>query len=85
MEDRVKKYFENPRRIKAVEPLENYVLLLTFDNGEVKKYNMLNELTGVFSVILSKDKHGMGSIVEDIKIISVFRMWKKLLPFSVTL
>lgn len=56
MEDRVKKYFENPRRIKAVEPLENYVLLLTFDNGEVKKYNMLNELTGVFSVLKSKEK-----------------------------
>lgn len=85
MEDRVKKYFENPRRIKAVEPLENYVLLLTFDNGEVKKYNMLNELTGVLSVLKSKEKHGKRSSVADIKIISVFRMWKKLLPFSVTM
>ena len=46
---------------------------------------MLNELTGVFSVLKSKEKHGKRSSVADIKIISVFRMWKKLLPFSVTM
>lgn len=56
MEDKVKKYFENPRKIEAVEALENYILLLTFDNGEIKKYNMRNELTGVFSVLKSKEK-----------------------------
>lgn len=52
----VKKYFENPRRIKSVKPIENYTLLLTFDNGEIRKYHMENELTGVFSVLKNKKK-----------------------------
>lgn len=56
MEDKIKKYFENPRKIETVEPLENYVLLLTFDNGEVKKYSMSNELNGIFSVLKNKEK-----------------------------
>lgn len=56
MDERVKKYFENPRRIKSVKPIENYTLLLTFDNGEIKKYCMVNELAGVFSVLKNKDK-----------------------------
>lgn len=56
MDDRVKKYFENPRKIEKVNPLENYVLLLTFDNGEIKKYDMVNELTGVFKVLENKEK-----------------------------
>lgn len=51
MEDRIKKYFENPRKITDVKPLENYVLQIVFDNGEIKKYNMADELTGVFSVL----------------------------------
>lgn len=54
--ERVKKYFENPRRIKSVKPIENYTLLLTFDNGEIKKYCMADELTGVFSMLKNKDK-----------------------------
>lgn len=56
MEERVKKYFENPRKIKNVKPIENYTLLLTFDNGETKKYSMVNELTGIFSVLKNKEK-----------------------------
>lgn len=56
MNDRVKKYFENPRKIQAVKPVERYALLLTFDNGEVKRYEMENELTGVFAVLKSKNK-----------------------------
>lgn len=56
MEDRLKKYFKNPRKIKEVKPLENYVLLLTFDNGEVKKYDMINELTGIFKTLKNKEK-----------------------------
>lgn len=54
--ERIKKYFENPRRIKSVKPIENYTLLLTFDNGEIKKHCMADELTGVFSVLKNKDK-----------------------------
>lgn len=56
MDERVKKYFENPRKIKNVKPIENYTLLLTFDNGEIKKYSMVDELTGVFSVLKNKEK-----------------------------
>ena len=44
MDDKLKKYFANPRKIKEVKPLENYILLLTFDNGEKRKYNMACEL-----------------------------------------
>lgn len=56
MNEKVKKYFENPRKIEKVKPLEDYVLLLTFDNGEIKKYSMSNELTGIFSVLKRKEK-----------------------------
>lgn len=72
MDERVKKYFENPRRIKSVKPIENYTLLLTFDNGETKRYCMVNELTGVFSVLKNKEKfdqvfiNDVGNIAWDI-------------------
>lgn len=56
MDDRIKNYFEDPRKIEEVKPLENYVLLLTFDNGEVKKYDMVNELTGIFKTLENKEK-----------------------------
>lgn len=56
MDERVKKYFENPRKIKAVRPLENYVLELTFDNGEEKRYSMADKLTGIFSVLKAPQK-----------------------------
>ena len=52
----IKEYFENPRKIKNVQPLENYILLIVFDNGEVRKYEMVNELTGVFSILKDKSK-----------------------------
>ncbi len=56
MDDIIKKYFENPKKIEAVKPIEEYILLITFDNGEVKKYDMKNELTGVFAVLRNKNK-----------------------------
>ena len=56
MDERVKKYFESPRRIKTVKPLENYVLELTFDNGEEKRYSMGDKLTGVFAVLRNPEK-----------------------------
>ena len=51
MEERVKEYFENPRTIINLKPDTNYTLFITFDNGEVKKYEMINELYGVFEVL----------------------------------
>lgn len=56
MDARIKEYFENPRKIESVKPLENYTLLLTFDNGEIKRYDMANALTGVFAVLKNKNK-----------------------------
>lgn len=56
MDNKVKEYFKNSRKIKNVQPLDNYTLLLVFDNGEVKKYEMANELTGVFSILKDKNK-----------------------------
>lgn len=56
MDGKVKKYFENPRKIKEVKPIENYTLLLTFDNGEVKQYSMIDELNGVFKILKDKEK-----------------------------
>ena len=56
MEPRVKEYFDNPRKIVVVEPLENYILRLTFDNGEIKRYSMKDKLQGVFSVLKSPAK-----------------------------
>lgn len=58
LEQNVKEYFKNPRKIVKVEPLENYVLRLTFDNGEIKLYDMRDKLQGVFSVLQNKSKFG---------------------------
>lgn len=56
MNERVRRYFENPRKIKAIEPMKGYKLLITFDNGELRSYDMTNELTGVFSVLKNETK-----------------------------
>lgn len=39
-----------------MEPLEGYVLRLTFDNGEIKSYSMQDKLQGVFAVLQSQAK-----------------------------
>jgi hypothetical protein len=42
-------------RVKSVKPEKNYQLLITFDNGEVKRFNMQPYLNfGIFSEF--KDK-----------------------------
>ncbi len=56
MERRVKEYFNSPRKIVAVEPLEDYVLRLTFDNGEVTRYSMQDKLQGVFAILQNQAK-----------------------------
>ncbi len=56
LEPRVKEYFDNPRKIVAVEPLEGYVLRLTFDNGEIKRYSMQDKLQGVFAILQNQAK-----------------------------
>ena len=56
LEPRIKEYFDKPRKILVVEPLENCMLRLTFDNGEVKLYSMQDKLQGVFSVLQDQAK-----------------------------
>lgn len=56
LEPRVKEYFCNPRKIVAVEPLQNYTLRLTFDNEEIRYYSMSDKLHGVFSVLQNQAK-----------------------------
>lgn len=56
LDEKVRKYFENPRKLEKIEADDDYNLYLTFDNGEVRIYNMKNELDGVFSVLKDKKK-----------------------------
>ena len=50
------KYFENPRKLVNVKTDDDYNLHLTFDNGEVRIYNMQKELKGVFAVLKDKNR-----------------------------
>ena len=56
MDERVKEYFKNPRKIIHVKPDTNYTLFITFDNGEIRKYEMINELYGVFEALKNVKK-----------------------------
>ena len=56
MDEKVKNYFKNPRKITTISPQANYVLNITFDNGERRKYDMSEELTGVFSTLRDVNK-----------------------------
>ena len=56
LEPKIQKYFNNPRKIISVEPLKNYILRLTFDNGEIKYYQMADKLQGVFSILQNISK-----------------------------
>lgn len=56
LDEKVKKYFENPRKLEKVEADDEFNLHLTFDNGEIRIYNMKNELEGIFSVLKDKKK-----------------------------
>lgn len=56
IQDNIREYFRNGERsIQKVIPQEDFSLIVHFDNGETKKYNMANHLTGVFSIL--KDFH----------------------------
>ena len=56
LDERVKQYFENPRSIKSVDTDDDFNLLITFDNHELRRYRMKERLTGVFSVLCDKKK-----------------------------
>ena len=54
----VKEYYANGRRtIKKVKANDDYTLTITFDNGEVKLYDMSDTVgKGVFDILKDKDK-----------------------------
>lgn len=52
----VEEYFQNPRKIAGVDTDDQYNLILTFDNGEMKIYSMRDHLTGVFSILQDKKR-----------------------------
>ena len=56
LDEKTKKYFENPRKLVGVTADDDFNLHLTFDNGEVRIYNMQKELEGVFAVLKDKGK-----------------------------
>lgn len=56
LDEKAKKYFENPRKLKAVKTGNGYSLVLTFDNEETRIYDMEKELNGIFSVLRERSK-----------------------------
>jgi hypothetical protein len=55
--DIVKHYFINgPRAIKTVIANDDYTLTLTFDNNEVRKFDMSKCLFGVFEILKDLNK-----------------------------
>jgi len=54
---KVKEYFKNgERKITKVVPNDDYSLTVSFDNGEVRVYDMSEHLFGVFKVLKDKSK-----------------------------
>ena len=57
MDRKVTEYFNNgSRRVINVLPTKDYVLILEFDNGEKRIFDMKDELTGVFTVLKDMEK-----------------------------
>ena len=56
LDDKTKRYFENPRKLVKVEADDMFQLHLTFDNGEMRLYSLENKLEGVFSILKDKTK-----------------------------
>lgn len=56
LEKKVEKYLENHRKIVAVKAEDNFKLRLTFDNAEVRFYDMRDKLQGIFSVLQDVNK-----------------------------
>ena len=56
LDDKIKQYFENPRKLVKIEADEMFCLHLIFDNGEERFYSLENKLEGVFSVLKDKEK-----------------------------
>jgi bifunctional DNA-binding transcriptional regulator/antitoxin component of YhaV-PrlF toxin-antitoxin module len=57
MPKEVREYFINgKRRLVEIKIKDNYVLLLKYDNDEIREYDLTNMLTGVLTVLKDKNK-----------------------------
>ncbi|MEE1031691.1 MAG: DUF2442 domain-containing protein [Ruminococcus sp.] len=56
LDEKMKKYFENPRKILSVKPTDDFCLILEFDNGEIRLYEMQDAMHGVLEVLKEKRK-----------------------------
>lgn len=56
LDQRTITYFENPRKLVSIKTDDDFNLYLTFDNGEMRTYDMKGELEGIFSVLKDKQK-----------------------------
>lgn len=56
LDEKTKKYFENPRKLVKVKTDDDFNLYLTFDNDEERIYNMQKNIEGVFAVLKDKNK-----------------------------
>jgi len=64
MPKKVKEYFEKgKRKIIKVVPNDDYSLTVTFDNSEVRIYDMSSNLYGVFEML--KDKNNFNQVFID--------------------
>ena len=53
----VREYFiKGSRKIKKITPNNDYTLVIAFDNGETRVYDMSRNLFGVFEVLKDIDK-----------------------------
>lgn len=55
--DKVREYFDSGRK-KTVEvlPCDDYTLNVTFDNDEIRIYDMSDKLVGIFEILKDKAK-----------------------------
>ena len=57
MPPEVQAYFKaGKKRLTRIIPHLDYCLNLEFDNGEMRVYDLKNRLTGVFEVLLEKER-----------------------------
>lgn len=66
MPPEVVEYFANgKKRLVQINPLDNYSLLLEYEDEVKLIYDLKDKLTGIFTVLLDRDKFGQVFIDED--------------------
>jgi len=52
------------KKVKSIEALQDYKLLLEFENGESRVYDMSNRLTGVFEYLKDYKKFKAVEVID---------------------